>query len=72
MLSLNLSLTVQFLKNLSAFVIPKQLTPKGRLKGSGGCPIGSRLPRHGARIRTKMQSRIKQENRKKNQGQTVS
>ena len=71
-LSLNLSLTVQFLKNLSAFVIPKQLTPRGRLRGSGGCPIGSSFPRHGARIRTKTQSRIKQENRKKNLGQTAS
>ena len=68
MLSPNLSLTVQFLKNLYAFVIPKQLTPRGRLRGSGGCPMGSSLPRHSARIRTKTQSRTKQENKKKNQG----
>ena len=72
MLSLNLSLTVQFLINLSAFVIPKQLTPRGRLRGSGRCPMGSSLFRHGARIRTKTQSRTKQENRKKNHGQTAS
>ena len=72
MLSPNLSLTVQFLINLSAFVIPKQLTPRGRLRGSGGCPMGSSLPRHGARIRTKTESITKQQNIKKNQGQTAS
>ena len=60
MLSPNLTLTVQFLKNLSAAVIPKQLTPRGRHKGKGGSPISSSLPRHGARIRTKTQSTIKQ------------
>ena len=64
-LSPNFSLTVQFLKHLSAFVIPKQLTPRGRLRGRGGCPICSSLPRHGARIRTKTQSKTK---RRKNQG----
>ena len=52
--------TVQFLIDLSDFVIPKQLTPRGRLRGSGGGSMGSSLPRHGARIRTKTQ-------RKKNQ-----
>ena len=59
MLSPNLSLTVQFLIDLFAFVISKQLTPIGRLRGSGGGPMGSRLPRHGVRIRTKTQSRKK-------------
>ena len=57
MLSLNLTLTVQLLINLSAFVIPKHLTPRGRLRGSGGGPMGSSFPRHGARIRTKTQSK---------------
>ena len=67
-LSLNFSFTVQFLKHLSAFVTPKQLTPGGRLKGKGGCPICSSLPRHGARIRTKTQSRTKR--RKQKEGKT--
>ena len=31
-------LTVQFLKNLSTSVIPKQLTPRGRHRGKGGSP----------------------------------
>ena len=52
---------------LSTFVIPKQLTPRGRLGGSGGGPMGSSLPRHGARIRTKTQSK-----KNKNQRQTAS
>ena len=64
MLSLNLTLTVQFLINLSAFVIPKHLTPRGRLRGSGGVPMGFSLPRHGARIRTKTQSRKKKKKTK--------
>ena len=55
MLSPNLTLTVQFLKNLSATVIPKQLTPRGRHRGKGGSPISSSLPRHGARIRIETQ-----------------
>ena len=55
MLSPNLTLTVQFLKNLSATVIPKQLTPRGRHRGKGGSPISSSLPRHGARISTETQ-----------------
>ena len=59
MLSPNFSLTVQFLINLSTFVIPEQLTPRGRLRGSGGGPMGSSLPRHDARQRTKTQSRKK-------------
>ena len=59
MLSPNFTLTVQFLIDLSAFVIPKQLTPRRRLRGSGGGPMGSSLPRHGARIRTKTQKKQK-------------
>ena len=61
MLSPNLTLTVQLLINLSTFVIPKQLTPRGRLRRSGGGPMGSILPRHGARIRTKTQSERKKQ-----------
>ena len=49
-------LTFQFLIDLSAFFIPKQLTPRGRLRGSGGGPMGSSLPRHGARIRIETQT----------------
>ena len=56
---ISFSLTVQFLIDLSAFVIPKQLIPRGRLRGSGGGPMGSSLPRHGARKRTKTQSKKK-------------
>ena len=52
-------LTVQFLKGLSAFVIPKHLTPRRRLRGSGEGPMGSSFPRHSARIRTKTQSKKK-------------
>ena len=59
MLSPNLTLIVQFLINLSTFVIPIHLTPRGRFRGSGGGPMGSSLPRHGARIRTKTQSKEK-------------
>ena len=55
MLNPNFTLTVQFLKNLSATIIPKQLTPRGRHRGKGGSPISSSLPRHGARIRTETQ-----------------
>ena len=50
-------LTVQSLKGLSAFIIPKHLTPRGRLRGSGRGSMGSSFPRHGARIRTKIQSK---------------
>ena len=59
MLNPNLTLTVQSLKGLSAFVVPKRLTPRGRLRGSGGGPMGSSFPRHSARIRTKTQSKKK-------------
>ena len=62
-----LTLTVQFLIDLFAFVIPKQLTPRGRLRGSGWGPMGSSLPRHGARMRTKTQRK-----KNTNQGQTTS
>ena len=58
-------LTVQFLKGLSATVVLKQLTPRGRHKGSGGSPISSSLPRHGARIRTKTQSTKKTKKKQK-------
>ena len=56
-------LTVQFLKGLSATVVLKQLTPRGRHRGKGGSPISSSLPRHGARIRTKTQSTKKKKPR---------
>ena len=64
-------LTVQSLKGLFAFIIPKHLTPRGRLRGSGGGPMGSSFPRHGARIRTKTQSEVTKQ-KKKNKGQTAS
>ena len=77
MLSVDLTLTVQFLKGLSAMVVLKKLTPRGRHKGSGRGPIGSSFPRHGARIRTKTQSKRTKHKKKKNktkqnQGQTAS
>ena len=52
-------------------VIPKQLTPRGRHRGKGGSPISSRLPKHGARLRTETQNK-NNKNKKKNQGQTAS
>ena len=58
-------LTVQFLKGLSAIVVLKQLTPRGRHRGSGGSPISSSLPRHGARERTETQ---KQNTKEKTKG----
>ena len=72
MLSPNLTLTVQFLKNLSAAVIPKQLTPRGRHRGKGGSPISSSLPRHGARISTETQKTEPTKIERKNQMQTAS
>ena len=68
MLSPNLTLTVQFLKNLSATVIPKQLTPRRRHRGKGGSPISSSLPRHGARIRTETQKQNQQKQKRKTKG----
>ena len=65
MLSLDLTLIVQFLKNLSATVIPKQLTPRGRHRGKEGSPISSSLPRHGARIRTETQKQKQQDQKEK-------
>ena len=65
MLSPNLTLTVQFLKNLFATVIPKQLTLRGRHRGKGGSPISSSLPRHGARIRTETQKQNQQKQKEK-------
>ena len=59
MLSLDLTLTVQFLKGLSATIILKKLTPRGRHRWSRGNPSIFSLPRHGVRIRTKTQSRKK-------------
>ena len=64
MLSPNLTLTVQLLINLSTFVIPKYLTPRGRFRESKGGPMDSSLPRHGARIRTKTQSERKKKTKK--------
>ena len=52
-------LTVQILKGLSTFIIPKHLTPRGRLRECGGGPMGSSFPRHSARIWTKTQSKKK-------------
>ena len=54
----NLSLNVQRLIQLLVVLTPKQLTLKGRLSGRGGSPTGSSLPRHGARVRTRLK-RIK-------------
>ena len=65
MLSPNLTLTVQFLKNLSAMVIPKQLTPRGRHRGKGRSSISSSLPRHGARIRIETQKHNQQKQKEK-------
>ena len=65
MLNLNLTLTVQLLINLFAFVIPRELTPRGGLRASGGGPMGSSLPRHVARIRTKTQKQKQQEQKEK-------
>ena len=65
MLGPDLTLTVQFLKNLSATVIPKQLTPRGRNRGKGGSPISSSFPRHGARIRTETQKQNQQKQKEK-------
>ena len=58
-------LIAQFLKNLFASVIPKQLTPRGRHRGKGGSPIGSSLPRHGVRIKTETQNRTNKNIKKK-------
>ena len=65
MLNLNLTLTVQLLINLFAFVIPRELTPRGGLRASGGGPMGFSLPRHGAWIRTKTQGERKKQKKKK-------
>ena len=65
MLSPNLTLTVQFLKGLSAFVIPNYLTPRERLRGSGGGLMGSSFPRHGARVRTETQEKEEKKKKKK-------
>ena len=61
-------LTIQSLKGLSALIIPKHLTPRGRLRGSGRGPMGSSFPRHGARIRTKTQSKGTKKNKKNTKG----
>ena len=63
MLNSDLTLIVQFLKGLSATIILKKLTPRGRHRWSGGNPISSSLPRYGARIKTKTQSKKKQKPR---------
>ena len=65
MLSPNLTLTVQFLKGLSATVVLKQLTPRGRHRGKGGSPISSSLPMHGVKERTKTQKQNKKKEKTK-------
>ena len=57
MLSPDLMLIVQFLKGLSTTVVLKKLTPRGRHRWSGGNPVSSSLPRYGARIKTRTQSK---------------
>ena len=59
MLSPGLTLIVQFLKGLSATIVLKKLTPRGRHRWSGGNPISSSLPRHGARESIETQNRTK-------------
>ena len=72
MLNPNLSLKVKCLIQLLAFLTQKQSAHRGRGRRRGGCPMGSSLPRHGARVRTKTQEKEPKRNKKKNQGQTVS
>ena len=64
MLNSNLTLTVQFLKGLSTTVVLKQLTSRGRHRGSGGSPISSSFPRHGARERTETHKQNKNKKQK--------
>ena len=45
-------------------VVLKKLTPRGRHRWSRGNPISSSFPRHGARIRTKTQSKKKKQKTK--------
>ena len=59
MLSPGLTLIVQFLKGLSATIVLKKLTPRGRHRWSGGNPISFSLPRHGARKSTETQNKTK-------------
>ena len=59
MLSPGLTLIVQFLKGLSATIVLKKLTPRGRHRWSGGNPISFSLPRHGARESTETQNKTK-------------
>ena len=65
MLSPNLSLNVQGLIQLLVFLTPKQLTLKGRLRRRGGCPMGSSLPKHSARVRTRHMDKNKKEQKEK-------
>ena len=65
MLSPNLSLNVQGLIQLLIFLTLKQLTLKGRLRRRGGYPMGSSLPRHGARVRTRHKDKTKKNKKKK-------
>ena len=59
----NISLNVQRLIQLLFVLTPKQLTLKGRLRGRGGSPTGSSLPRHGARVKTKKNKKKKTKGR---------
>ena len=68
MLSPNLPLNVQGLIQLLVFLTPKQLTLKRRLRRRGGCPMGSSLPSHGARVRTRHKDKTKKKKKKKNNG----
>ena len=59
MLSPGLTLIVQFLKGLSATIVLKKLTPRGRHRWSRVNPISFSLPRHGARESTETQNKTK-------------
>ena len=61
-------LTIQSIKGLYALIIPKHLTPRGRLRGSGKGPMGFSFQRHGARIRTKTQSKGTKTQKKNTKG----
>ena len=56
------------------FLTPKQGAHRGRSRRRGGFPMGSSLPRHGARVRTKTQKKEQKQpkKKKKHQGQTAS
>ena len=72
MLSLNLMLTIKFLKNLTRTLVPKQLNPRRRHRRGRGNPISSSLPRHSARIKDQEHIANREKKKKPNQGQTAS